>query len=357
MQQEFATKRRVSWEPPPPTVVPCALGEVEVEPPPAPKPSPTTVAERFRAEVRKRVPWRALSPGERVAPGDHVLFDILGIVEGQLIPFSPHANEPMFIRPMPNFPGLCANLVRKPVGERFTVQIRLPKNHPIARLRGKQGEFLARINSARRFEMPEDMDAPFFASIGLDAKAVAALRRTTEEVCRAEAMQEHGTTVLNLILDQAIARSKIEVPASTIESAVVGRWNQSEGRAVRALGLPGEIQEASLRTWMSEPSVLQQAEKDVKTALFLAAVAERDDIDVSGESVKTRLRRAGAPLGDAAKTIFDSFDALDEQTSKAILGVTWYLPVIEHVMKRCIKKRDQKKPERSGAIKKNPPRT
>lgn len=131
-----------------------SLEGIEVTLPTPARVSEGDIVERFDELCRTVAPRRDREAGEAVAAGDEVLLDVIGYSSGKLIPFSIRLDWWTQAAPNPMLPGFFEALVGARVGEALSVELTLPSDYPVERLRGARARFGVELQAARRGDSP-----------------------------------------------------------------------------------------------------------------------------------------------------------------------------------------------------------
>lgn len=291
------------------------------------------VRERFVELARPFATERARSTTETLAWGDEVLVNLAGYSEGRLIPFSVKTNVWLPLEPEPMLPGLYEAIVgQQPTGG-LVVDLTLPADYPVESLRGAPARFLVHVQAAREVTFP-DLDSPeFFQTLGRG--------KTMEEVTQSiieQMKQEHTQLLLlrarNQVLGEVARRTEVEIPPELVDEEIRRRWGATEGVSVAELNFSDEEQEESLKTWLQDTSLRQEAEVRLRIALALGAIVKRDGLTLTPAFLETVLRDETASQGLAPADVAAALKAEPEHLAR-IEQTAWHLMAVDHVMKKA----------------------
>jgi trigger factor len=312
--------------------------EVTVEQP-AP-PTGDELAGRFVELLRELAPRRERAPGEPCALGDELWVDMVGFVDGTLLPGSARFSFALTLVPGGGFPGLAEGLVGAPVGELRRVEAVVGEAPAHPELQGLPVSFA--VNVLRAFEVtplderrPEDL-AKLERGDTLEA-VMRSIAGELEALYQAQAEDEAQAKVLALLVERAFeGRPETEALPSreAVDDELRRRWAQQEGRGLAELGLSAEEQQAALDYWLEDAEAREQVRRELRIAMVMKAVAEQERIAPSPEALRELALEALAPFGLTQELLADAV-AEDPAVGKA-LGLTAHqLAVLAHVMARA----------------------
>ena len=182
-------------------------------------------------------------------------------------------------------PGFEEQMVGKPVGEEFDVNVTFPEDYPAEELAGKPAVFKVVVNELKKKELPELDDN--FAKDTTEFESLEELKNDIksklQEKADADAMDEMKNAVVN-----AIAKTvEIDIPASMIESQI--------DRQLDEINMQLSYQGWSLEKFaeLSGQSIedirearREEAEMLVKNTLIIEKIAELENIEVTEEDVE-----------------------------------------------------------------------
>lgn len=287
------------------------------------------VLERFHALARAHAEVRPREEGEPVALGDDVQLDILGYANGHLIPFSVRVGHWMELAPQPMLPGFAEVLAEAEVGDSVEVGLLLPEDYPAEHLRGMPARFLVDIRAAREVRMPDTDSDALLRALGRGATHDAVVASIVDEL-EAELADLLWVDARDLVLDQVVARADVRLPPGLVEEEVRRRWNQTEGEALARKNFSLEEQQEALDGWLQHPDIRADAERRLKIALVLRAIAERDRLTLDPGKVVEVLEEPSAAFGISPEQLHGSL--ADPATAAQLRDAAWHLLLVEHVM-------------------------
>lgn len=271
--------------------------------------------------------------GEDLALGDDVQLDMLGYCEGRLIPFSVRLGLWFPLAPIPGLPGFAEAVQAAQVGDSVTFALQLPDDYPVEALRGRAAHFLVDVRAAREVTLPAEDDAVFLRAAGLGKDVDQAM-----EVLRARLEQEHDDLLLveaqEAVLDALASRLDAAVPAELVDEEITRAWNRREGRALEARKFSTEERHEALAAWKSDPATRADAERRLRIALALGAVAKAEKLELTPQRLEALVAEVAAPHGvgpaEAATALRES-----KRDTEKMAQVAFHLMVVEHVMAKA----------------------
>ncbi|UCE87342.1 MAG: trigger factor [Deltaproteobacteria bacterium] len=226
-----------------------------------------------------------------VAEGHVVHVDFVGRIDGQPFQGGSGRDVPVEIGSGRFLPGFEEQLLGAVADSDREVRVRFPEDDPNPALQGKEAVFAVHVVTIKRREVP-DLDDEFAKDLGafdslaaLRERVRADLQRMRERAARA---QLHRSLV-----DALLERHDFAVPPGLVERRLQSRLamahEQLQGSA------PDAAIQAELARWREEWR--PQAEREVREALLLAAVIEKEGLEVGDADVEERLETLAAERG------------------------------------------------------------
>ncbi|QSQ12671.1 peptidylprolyl isomerase [Myxococcus landrumensis] len=257
---------------------------------PAPAPiTPEGVLERYEALSRAVASRRDRAPGEGVALGDDVLLDVIGFVNGRLLPFSARSEWWTEAAPDPLFPGFFESLPGSKVGETLSVEFMLPMDYPVESLRGVVALFAVELKAAREVSPLDEQSPEFFTALRRGATLDEVMEHIAGELA-VERDAQAARKCQDEVLREVARRTRIEVPRSLVDEELRRRWSEAEYPVLVRLGIPLEQIPEAFEGWLQDAGMRGDAEHRLRLGLGLRAIATHE-----------RLR----PVREDAKALFD----------------------------------------------------
>jgi trigger factor len=198
-------------------------------------------------------------------------------------------------------PGFSEQLEGARAGQERELTVRFPEDYGNPELAGQEAIFSVRVHTVQRRELPE-IDDEFAKDLG-EFESLDALRRRIRADLEAARGRQSEAALRASLLDAVLARTSFEVPAGLIER----RLERRLARAHQELegSIPHDTLHAQLDQWRE--SWRSRAERDVREALVLEAVADAQAIQASDEEVDARIREMAAAEGVDAKRLLRAY--------------------------------------------------
>ncbi len=224
--------------------------------------------------------------------GDKVEVDFALTMDGQPVEGGSSKQHPVTIGGGQFIPGFEDQLVGTKPGDHKEFDLQFPKDYHNPDVAGKTGHFAVDVKSVLQVEKPALDDA--FAKQASKYQTLAELKQQIEKNLADEADQAADRKHELAIIDKLIAETKFgELPEMLIENEVHKmRHELAEEVERRGLKFPDYLQSIK----KSEEDLLKefkpQAEKRVKSALLLRAIAKAENIGVDPAEIDAEVQQA-----------------------------------------------------------------
>jgi len=187
-------------------------------------------------------------------------------------------------------PAFSESLRGLPVGETRRFSVAYPSGYHSAELAGKQVEYEVKLEALRFKELP-DLDDEFPITIGEDFETLAdfrsELKRRLQALHEAEADEALRQTALQHLVDA----HPFEVPESMVRHQLEQRLTQL-AQAVAAQGIDPKSADIDWQALAHHER--ENASRDVRAALLLQEIAEREAIAVSNAELDAEINSLAA---------------------------------------------------------------
>jgi trigger factor len=249
------------------------------------------VESELEALRQRNAPLVEEPEGTRAARGHVLAIDFVGEVDGQ--PFEGGSGKGVEVelgagRFLPDFKSQLEGVA---AGEDRELRVDFPADYANAQLAGRQAVFRVHVAELKRRAVPE-LDDEFAKDLG-DFASLEALR----ERIRADllAMRERASQaeLQRSLLDALIERTTFEVPPGMVQRELSRQLHQARHR------LEGHVEEEALQEQLArwQEEWRPRAERDVRAALLLEAVAEQEAIAVEPAEVEARIEEMARERG------------------------------------------------------------
>ncbi|MBL8923056.1 MAG: peptidylprolyl isomerase [Myxococcaceae bacterium] len=254
------------------------------------------LARRFHEKTRSAGTSRDRAEGEALAAGDDVLLNLIGYVDGKLMPFSTRFRWWTELAPMPALPGLMEAVAAGEVGDSLEVMVTLPATYPAEPFRGAPVRFAVDVLAAREVKPLDPSAKDFFPKLGL-GDSMDAVMDTIREELEEELADELVVLGRELVLDELARRSGVEVPSALVDEEVRRRWMRAELPLLVEHGFTVEEQNEARDAWLRDGATRAECERRLKIGLAVAAMIDAEKLAPTPEELKETLEIYGEPWG------------------------------------------------------------
>jgi trigger factor len=218
--------------------------------------------------------------------GDVAMIDFEGVSGGKPIPGGSAKDFPLTIGSETFLPGFEESLVGAKAGEERKFFLKLPDDFHEKDLAGKEAGFKATVKEIRERVLP-DLDDDFAKDVG-DCKTFEELKERirTNLLATKEATSEGE--MREKLIGRLVEAHSFEVPPSMVEERRSMMMANVE-RSLLMRGVPQEEIGKSREKFYEESGA--PAERKVRASLIMAAIAEKEKIEVSPEEVGAEIKR------------------------------------------------------------------
>jgi trigger factor len=183
-------------------------------------------------------------------------------------------------------------------GAERRVQVRFPERHPREELRGRPGDLTLRVVEVKEKEVPP-IDDELARGLG-SHDTLAELREAVRARLVADRTRQDRQALEEAVMDAALARHEFVVP----ESLVVREVSHRIGHARENLRRQGVDPDAVRWDYQKLAAELRpDAERSVRRALLLEAIAAREEISATEADVDAEVARLAQESGRAPQAI------------------------------------------------------
>jgi trigger factor len=244
-------------------------------------------------------------PDEALA-GDGSLLTVSyeGRIDGQLFEGGSAEGATVEIGAGRLVPGFEDGLRGARRGEQRDVSVTFPEDYGALELRGKSAVFGVTVSGLQRRRLPA-LDAAFAKDLGeAGIETVDALRVRLREGIQARRERTAQETLRRTLLDALIARTSFEVPPGLVEHQLSQRLSAAHDQLHERM--PHEELHARLNEWRM--SWRPEAEREVREALLLEAVAAQQGLSAADEEVAERIEGIAREQGMAPERLKKLYD-------------------------------------------------
>ena len=254
---------------------------------------PEVPDEAVEAELeRLREGFASLRPVERAAgEGDFLLVDYRGEIDGGPFEGGEQTDFLLELGGEGLLEGFDEALTGAEAGAERDVEVRFPDEYRPERLAGKQATFKVEVKEVREKQLPELDDD--FAVQASELDTLAELREDIVSKLREALESRADDEFRQAAVDAAVEQATVDVPDDLVSARATEMWERVE-RSLQARGIAPEsylqMQNRSRDDLIAEAR--PEAEQGLKREAVLAAIAEREDVEVADEELIDALRHS-----------------------------------------------------------------
>ena len=229
--------------------------------------------------------------GTRLAEEHVAVLDFVGRVEGEPFEGGTGQGVQLTVGAGQFLPGFEDQLLGSVSGDDREVTLTFPDDYGNESLAGKQAVFAVHVAAIKRREVPALGDE-FARDLG-DFESLDALRDRIRSDLTEAGERAARSTLHRTLLDALGERARFEVPPGMIERQLQQRLESAHQR----LGsqVPHDALHEQLGRWREEWR--GAAERDVRDALLLEAVADAEGLEIGAEDVEARVQEMAEQQG------------------------------------------------------------
>ena len=207
-------------------------------------------------------------------------------------------------------PGFEDGILGMKVGDEKTLGLSFPDDYFQADIAGKSVDFLVKLNSINKKDLPELTDE--FAKELAGVETVKEYKNQIRERLETQAQQRSDNELNNALLTEFEKIHEIEVPEALVEEQAKSFKANTEQRLMQQGMPPEEVAEYHTK-W--ETNYKEDAKRGVKTSFLVEALARQEKLNPSAEDIATYF----ADLSDKTNIAIDkikSYYAGPEKTNE-----------------------------------------
>jgi trigger factor len=243
----------------------------------------------------RRAPLLDEPEGARAGDGSVLTMSYQGRIDGQ--PFEGGSAEDAQVeigsgRLVPGFEDGLRGATR---GERREVQVTFPDDYAAEDLRGKSAVFDVEVRGLQRRQLPA-LDDAFAKELGEEGiETLEALRARLREAITERRERAAQDALRRSLLDALIERTSFEVPPGLVDRQLSRRLSNAHDQ-LHSL-MPHDELHARMDEW--RVAWRPEAEREVREALLLEAVAAQQGFEAADAEVQERIERTAREQGIA----------------------------------------------------------
>lgn len=254
--------------------------------------------ERMAEDFGKTEP---IAKARKSKEGDTVVIDFEGFVDGTAFDGGKGEDYHLELGSARFIPGFETQLVGANAGDHVKVEVTFPEGYGNAELAGKDGVFEVDVKEIRE-KVKSTIDDEFAKSMGLEG--IDALRTQVKERLQADYGNVSRERLKRQLLDKLDESHEFDAPVGMVDAELESIWNQFES-ARKNDELDPEDKDKSDDEIRDEFRTI--AERRVRLGLLLAAVGQRNNIEVSQEEMNRALIRQAQNFPGQERQIIETY--------------------------------------------------
>lgn len=219
------------------------------------------------------------SKADKVAINHHAVIDYEGMLEGKTIPGAKAENFLLDLSAPQTISGLAEGLVGAGLSEKREIKVTFPADSPAKELAGKEAVFHVTVKAIKEKSVPI-VDDEFAKDIGVET--LVKLKEQVRQNLETEKKRVSQTDIERQAVDLILEANTFEAPPSLLARQTEELLQRQTQRLLQQ-GIPqGEIVKFLEQ---NKAAIEKQAEKDVRLAYILNAIAAEESIEATDEEV------------------------------------------------------------------------
>jgi trigger factor len=220
--------------------------------------------------------------GRSAASGDVVDIDYAGTIEGVAFEGGTDRNYLLTLGSNTFIPGFEDGLVGVSAGEERSLNLTFPENYNKAELAGREVVFAVKVNGIKERVVPA-LDDEFAKDLGAEFETLDQLMAHERTVLMRDMERQARDFDRRHLIDALIAANEVEAPDSMVKKQIASMKEQLRHNLAYS-GIPREQVDNYLRD--ADDNIRPDAEREVKGALLLDAIATKENVAVSDEDME-----------------------------------------------------------------------
>ena len=252
----------------------------------------------------RRAPLEDEPEGARAGDGTVLTVSYQGRIDGELFEGGSAESASVEIGSGRLVPGFEDGLRGATLGEQRDVSVTFPEDYGAADLRGKSAVFGVNVQALQRRHLPA-LDDAFAKELGeAGVETLEALRARVREALTERRERAAQETLRRTLLDALIERTPFEVPPGLVDRRLSQRLSNAHDQLVSMM--PHEELHERMNEWRA--AWRPEAEREVREALLLEAVATQQGFEAAAPEVAERIESIAREQGIAPerlKTLYE----------------------------------------------------
>ncbi|QSB49880.1 trigger factor [Parageobacillus toebii] len=227
----------------------------------------------------------------KVENGDTVVIDFEGFVDGEPFEGGKAENYSLEIGSGTFIPGFEDQLIGMQAGEEKEIEVTFPEEYHAKELAGKPATFKVKVHEIKEKRLPA-LDDEFAKDVDDEVETLEQLKDKIRKRLEEMKKNEAEAALRDAVVEKAAENAEIDIPEVMVKNETDRMLREFDQR-LQMQGLNLELyyqfsgqDEAALREQMKE-----DAEKRVRVALTIEAIAKAENIEVTEEEINEELEK------------------------------------------------------------------
>lgn len=230
--------------------------------------------------LKRQASYETAEGGE-VAEGNMAVIDFEGKLNGEVIPSACAKAYSLEIGSNTFIPGFEEQIIGMKVGDVKDITVTFPAEYHEKSLAGQPVVFTITLHEIKAKKAPV-LDDAFAKSVGEKYETAEALIKAIEEDLKAEAADLSKDALYNTMLDKIISENPFEIPAVM----VIEQAEKLAEQTLRQYSMYGmNPEQFGLNKSKLAEQHMETAEKQIKSALVINKISEKNNINPTDEDV------------------------------------------------------------------------
>ncbi len=285
-----------------------------------PVPDPAAVEAKLTEFAEQQAPFKAIENPKPVEEGDVAVIDFAGYIDGELFEGGSAEKFNLKIGSKSFIPGFEEQVIGMEYGEEKTIVVTFPTDYQAADLAGKETQFIVKLHEIQE-QKAETPDDEFAKKILSDPKATLETLKEKfgDQITSEEVSKIYMAELKPKIVEGLLAKFDFTLPNNVVEQEIdakVSHKSQTFTEDEHKTYKEDKGKFLELRESMRE-----EAEKTIKIALIVEALAKKEGIDVHEQEVHAALGYQAMVTGQDAQELVKYYEDNNLMTS-AKMGLT-----------------------------------
>ncbi len=233
---------------------------------------------------------------KKIEEGDYALIDFKGFQNGKKLKEGADAEDYLVeVRSGMLLEKFEKELIGHKKGDKLEFSVKIPKKHYMKDIAGQNVDFKVKIKEVKVKNLPEK-DDKFAKEVG-EYDSLIDLEKKIRENLRRKKKRDAELEFQNMVMDKIIDDADMDVPQQLVDNRVSTMFNQF----VESLHKQGISLDEYLDVTKSNQEKVRQefkkdAEKQIRSALILEAIAKKEKLEVSDDDLNEELEKSAQQL-------------------------------------------------------------